>query len=180
MDSSWAYIRHQVWLAKKDPKTKLPLPEERGHPFTGFFIQYPDDERKPPELGLVSTISVDPPMLNWIYMDKDTQELRYGNRTQSINHTVGPWDWAEEDHVAILLQEFEGFVAVEEEPGQWAGYFYANDDGLQKAKTVKGKKCVEIGLDRRCFDEEQQKRDMQKAEDKMRVKTSGDLKAQWD
>lgn len=32
-------------------------------------------------------------MLNWIYIDRSTRELKYGNRTQSREHIVGPWGW---------------------------------------------------------------------------------------
>lgn len=32
-------------------------------------------------------------MLNWIYIDRSTRELKYGNRTQSREHMVGPWGW---------------------------------------------------------------------------------------
>ncbi|KAL2372094.1 hypothetical protein RJZ57_003472 [Blastomyces gilchristii] len=94
-----------------------------SHTAEAFYISYPDEEREP-TLGLVSTVSVDPPMLNWIYVDKNTFELRYGNRTQSREHLVGPWDWTE-DQVGVTVQDIEGFVAVEEEEGVWAVYFDA-------------------------------------------------------
>lgn len=65
-----------------------------AHPFEGFYISYPDPTLpSPPPLGLVSTIDSDPPMLNWIYIDRHTRELKYGNRTQSRAHIVGPWGW---------------------------------------------------------------------------------------
>ena len=32
-------------------------------------------------------------MLNWIYVHHPTRELRYSNRSGSIEHTVGPWAW---------------------------------------------------------------------------------------
>jgi len=63
-----------------------------SHALTAFYIAYPDDERAR-TLGLVSTIADDPPMLNWIYVDERTLELKYGNRTRSREHHVGPWDW---------------------------------------------------------------------------------------
>ena len=92
-----------------------------GHPFEGFYIEYPDPERpRPLPLGLVSTISKDPPMLNWIYVDKNTRELKYGNRTQSRAHVVGSWGWdAGEEGGAggLTLEGEEGAVAVEEDDG---------------------------------------------------------------
>ena len=80
-------------------------------------------------MGLVSTISEDPPLLNWVYIDKDTLELKYGNRTQSAPHTVGPWDWTD-DQQSVTLEGWEGFVAVEENGGVWVLCYDRQDDGL--------------------------------------------------
>lgn len=92
-----------------------------SHPFEGFYIEYPDPERpRPLPLGLVSTISKDPPMLNWIYVDKNTREVKYGNRTQSRAHIVGSWGWdAGEEGGAggLTLEGGERAVAVEGDDG---------------------------------------------------------------
>lgn len=145
----WLVTLHKdkLWIEPKSPITRLPE-DVAHHPFTGFYIAYPDDNR-PYTRGLVSTISVEPPMLNWIYIDKDTFELKYSNKSGSIEHHVGSFDWTNEDpeDSCITFDEWEGFVAVEEEPGQWALYFDFDDDGLKKHK--KGKKTVEISLVRR-------------------------------
>uniref|UniRef100_L7J3U1 Uncharacterized protein n=1 Tax=Pyricularia oryzae (strain P131) TaxID=1143193 RepID=L7J3U1_PYRO1 len=60
-----------------------------GHKFTGYYFTYPSEEQ---HKGLVSTISIDPPMLNWIYADKDTGIIKYGGRKETIDCFV-----AEED-----------------------------------------------------------------------------------
>ncbi|PGH30136.1 hypothetical protein GX50_07113 [[Emmonsia] crescens] len=117
-----------------------------SHTAEAFYISYPDDAREP-TLGLVSTVSVDPPMLNWIYVDKNTFELKYGNRTQSREHLVGPWDWTE-DQVGVTLQDIEGFVAVEEAEEVWAVYFDERGDGLGSGVGKKNR-VVEISLERR-------------------------------
>ena len=95
--------------------------QDTGHPFEGFYIEYPDPERpRPLPLGLVSTISKNPPMLNWIYVDKNTREVKYGNRTQSRAHIVGSWGWdAGEEGGAggLTLEGGEGAVAVEADDG---------------------------------------------------------------
>ncbi|KAF2104570.1 hypothetical protein NA57DRAFT_51390 [Rhizodiscina lignyota] len=181
VDGTMVVMRNgKVYLSPKG-EDKQPLPPAGGgpapHPFTGFYIMYPDDDRSPPQRGLVSTISVDPPMLNWIYADRDTLELKYGNRTQSIEHTVGPWDWTE-DESGVTLEDWEGFVAVEEDDG-WAIYYDINDDRLDNGNKVGGKKVLQCSLERRVFDEEQQKQDMEAADKKMSVKKTGDLKTQW-
>ena len=100
------------------PRQSIP---DTSHPFEGFYIEYPDPERpRPLPLGLVSTISKDPPMLNWIYVDENTREVKYGNRTQSRVHTVGSWGWdAGEEGGAggLTLEGAEGAVAVEADDG---------------------------------------------------------------
>ncbi|EON69019.1 hypothetical protein W97_08277 [Coniosporium apollinis CBS 100218] len=168
-----------LYLAPKDDAgNPLPTANDNGkatHPFMGFYIDYPDPELHPDTRGLVSTISLDPPMLNWIYMDKETQELKYGNRTQSREHIVGPWDWtSDEPGSGLTLDEWEGFVAVEEVnekgklTGEWTMYYDHYDNGL-KGK-VEGRRTLECRLERRiCADE------MQLEQNQVNVKTRGNI-----
>ncbi|PGH03155.1 hypothetical protein GX51_04190 [Blastomyces parvus] len=148
---------NKVFLDSATP-TSRSIP---SHTAEAFYISYPDDEREP-TLGLVSTVSVDPPMLNWIYVDKNTFELKYGNRTQSREHLVGPWDWTE-DQVGVTVQDIEGFVAVEEEEGVWAVYFDARGDGLRWGVGRK-KKVVEISLERRLLNPKEEKEEEEEQE----------------
>ena len=143
----------KVWVEPKSPITRLP-DNVAHHPFTGFYLAYPDDNRSYTR-GLVSTISVDPPVLNWIYIDKDTMEAKYASRSGSIKHHVGSVDWTSEDSEdsCITLDDWEGFLAVEEEPNQWALYFDLNDDGLKDHK--KGRKAVEVSLVRRVISDQE-------------------------
>lgn len=142
----------KVWLDTKCLETNQPLKGKDGasghHPFTGFYVAYPDDQRSYTR-GLVSTISVNPPMLNWIYIDKDSFECKYASRSGSIMHHVGDFDWTtdENEDSMVTFDGFEGFVAVEEEGGIWALYFDHDDDDL-KAKN-KGRSTVEVHLQRR-------------------------------
>lgn len=123
-----------------------------GFPFTGFYVQYPDPTRTPPQLGLVSFISDDPPALNWIYVDKITRELKYGNRTQSIDHEVGPWRWEageEEGPGGITFDGAEGAVAVETNQGwelRW-------EDGDGNVGDTKGRRVLTVSLERRFVEE---------------------------
>ncbi|QIW97421.1 hypothetical protein AMS68_002939 [Peltaster fructicola] len=137
----------KLWLDRQDPKTGEPQ-DPSQHPFTGFYIEYPDNDRSYTR-GLVSTISRDPPMLNWIYIDKDTLEVKYANRTGSIAHHVGSYDWTSEgkEDSNVTFDDWEGFLAVEEDSDQWALYFDLNDDGLLKHK--KGRTTYEVSLVRR-------------------------------
>lgn len=92
-------------------------------------------------------------MLNWIYVDKDTLELKYGTRAHSREHHVGPWDWTD-DEVGLTFEGWEGFVAVEEEKGKWALYFDRGDDGL---KSLKGKRRVlGCSLERKLLEKEKE------------------------
>lgn len=143
----------KVWVERKSPITRLPE-DVSHHPFTGFYLAYPDDNR-PHTRGLVSTISVDPPVLNWIYIDKDTYECKYATRTGSIAHHVGSYDWTteESENSRITFDDFEGFMAVEESPGEWALYFDIDDNGLKEHK--KGRRTVEISLQRRVISEQE-------------------------
>ncbi|KAI1099986.1 hypothetical protein F4804DRAFT_336710 [Jackrogersella minutella] len=117
--------------------------EDGGHPFAGYYLPYPE---KPYE-GLVSTISDDPPMLNWIYVDKDTYEVKYGVRAAAQPHITGPFDCTRQDR-RMTLENWEGFVAVEEFPGIWALYFDHDDDGLV-TKVPMGTRVLEVELTRR-------------------------------
>lgn len=114
-----------------------------GHPFSGFYLEYPI-EGKP--LALVSTIKPDPPELNWIYVDKNTLQLTYGNKTQSLPHIYGPWDWTE-DMQAVTLEDYEGFVALEESEGSWILCYDRNDDHLKSLRETR--RVVECSLERR-------------------------------
>lgn len=142
----------KLWLSPRDNETRQPA--GGAHPFTGFYIPYPDEERGGIR-GMVSTISRDPPMLNWVYVDRETHEVKYSNRTGSIKHHVGEWDWTEESgpESCVTFDGWEGFLAVEEGEGKWGLYFDMDDDGLGERK--KGRRTVEVSLYRRVISEQE-------------------------
>ncbi|KAL9596878.1 MAG: hypothetical protein Q9219_005504 [cf. Caloplaca sp. 3 TL-2023] len=128
-------------------------------PFLGFYVPYPDPNRHPPPLGLVSFVATTPPMLNWIYVSLPSRELRYGNRTASIAHTVGPWAWdagddgeeitdshAGDNGGGLTLEGKEGCVAVEMEMG-WQLFW---EDGEGKLPDLEGKKTrkLQVSIER--------------------------------
>lgn len=122
-----------------------------GHAFEGFYIEYPDPKRpRPLPLGLVSTISKEPPMLNWIYVDKDTREVKYGNRTQSRAHIVGSWAWdAGEEGGAggLTLEGGEGAVAVEADGGWEIRWEDENGNA-----GVEGRRKLTVSLERKMLE----------------------------
>ena len=128
-----------------------PQSSSKGHTFEGFYISYPDPDRpQPPPLGLVSSIASDPPTLNWIYVDKNTREVKYGNRTQSRAHIVGSWGWdagEEGGPGGLTLEGEEGAVAVETEDGWEVRWEDENGE-----VGVKGKKKLTMSLERKMLD----------------------------
>lgn len=106
-------------------------------------MPYPDTSYE----GLVTTLSDDPPVLNWIYVDKNTYEVKYGFRKDAQEHLTGPFDCTRQDR-RMTLEGWEGFVAVESYPGVWALYFDRDDDGLS-TKVPMGTRVLEVELTRR-------------------------------
>jgi hypothetical protein len=83
--------------------------------------------------------------------------MKYGNRSQSVAHIVGPWDWTEDERV-ITLEESSGFVAVEEEEGEWALYFDGDGDECEAILEERGmldRAFVPVKLVRRPAEEEE-------------------------
>ncbi|KAF2669354.1 hypothetical protein BT63DRAFT_425084 [Microthyrium microscopicum] len=80
--------------------------------------------------GLVTLIN-DERVLNWVYVDSNTHELKYGIRAEAEPHICGPWDCTKLER-RLTFQLWEGFIVVEEEPDDdlWALYFDCEDDGL--------------------------------------------------
>jgi hypothetical protein len=156
----------KLWLARKDAKTNMPLPMEgesrASHPFTGFYLDYVGERpqvdsmferlNRPPKIrGLVSTIAKNPRTLNWIYVDRRTMEVRYGSREQAYGHILGPFGWTE-DEVGITLEQWEGFVAVEERKDVWAIYYDRDDDNLREVVTRT--RVLQCSLERRVIEDD--------------------------
>ncbi|KAI0534175.1 hypothetical protein GGR58DRAFT_516336 [Xylaria digitata] len=136
---------NKLWITTSSPAPHDEESEDtdEGYPFSGYFLPYPDTKYE----GLVSTISDDPPMLNWIYVDRNTYEVKYGLRTDAQAHLTGPFDCTRQDR-RMTLEGWEGFVAVEDYPGMWALYFDRDDDGLV-TKVPMGTRVLEVELTRR-------------------------------
>ena len=119
---------------------------ERGHLFAGYFFGYPGSTWGRKGEGFVTTVSDDPPQLNWVYVDKDTYEVKYGLKKDAEGHMVGPWNCTPIDR-RLSFDGWEGFTVVEEEPNSWALYFDVDDDGLD-GKLDEGVRIMEIELTR--------------------------------
>jgi hypothetical protein len=84
--------------------------------------------------------------LNWIYVDRNTLEVKYGIRKDAQPNLHGPFDSTRQDH-RLTFETWEGFCAVEEEPYLWALYFDRYDDGL-RGKVRPGARILELELRR--------------------------------
>lgn len=101
----------QLWI----DHPAFPMP---GHKFTGYYFTYPSEAQ---HLGLVSTIADDPPMLNWLFVDKDSGMVRHGGRQDTLGgHTIGPWHWSDDERWLTLEGDACQFVAVQQENKKWA------------------------------------------------------------
>ena len=116
------------------------------HPFAGYYLPYRDAGHE----GLVSTITNVPPVLNWIYVDKDTYEVKYGVRLDAQPNITGPFNCTRQDR-RLTIEGWEGFVAVKEEGEKgeqlWALYYDRDDDGL-RGKLGFGRTVLEVELRR--------------------------------
>jgi|SRR5690242_15576509 len=125
---------------------------ERLHPFSGYYLPYPDSNFE----GLVSTISDEPPQLNWIYLDTDSKifQISHGLRTEAEQGLTGPWGArvCSDGEIRFLMENWEGFIAVEsEEPGLWSLCYDRYDDGL-KGRLGEHQRTVELELIREALD----------------------------
>ncbi|ADV22683.1 hypothetical protein I305_04360 [Cryptococcus gattii E566] len=106
-----------------------------SHPFQGYYLPHPQNQSRWKGAGwkgegMVTTINEDN-MLNWVYVDANTYELKHGVRAEAQDHLTGPWDCTQIDR-RVTFEGWEGFVLVQEdeEKDLWALYFDKDDDGL--------------------------------------------------
>ncbi|TAQ84061.1 hypothetical protein B7494_g7612 [Chlorociboria aeruginascens] len=115
-----------------------------AHPFAGYFLPYPDSTYE----GLVSSITDVEPIMNWIYVDRETYQVKYGVRADSQLNITGPFDCTRQDR-RLTIEGWEGFVAVREEAVEgkaiWALYYDRDHDGL-KGKLGGGRIVLDVEL----------------------------------
>ncbi|KAG2164904.1 hypothetical protein VTO58DRAFT_107898 [Aureobasidium pullulans] len=129
-----------------------------AHPFSGYYLPVPWIGEKWKKQGfkngegMVTTISDDPPFLNWVYLDRNTHEVKYGIRVEAEPHHVGPWDCTPIDR-RLTFEGWEGFIIVQEDENSdlWALYFDRDDDGLRSEGRVgtQDKRMLEVEVSRK-------------------------------
>ncbi|KAK1457667.1 hypothetical protein CMEL01_15650 [Colletotrichum melonis] len=115
-----------------------------GHPFEGYYLPYPDSRFS----GLVSTITHEAPIMNWIFVDPVTYQVRFGNRAIADGNVTGPWECTRQDR-RLTFCGWEGFCAVLEDSGIWGLYFDCDGDSLRQKMKPEGRIVIEIELIRR-------------------------------
>lgn len=80
--------------------------------------------------------------MNWIYVDRDTYEIKFGTRPYAQPNLTGPFDCTRQDK-RLTFAGWEGFFAVK--AGEfWALYFDVEQDGL---KSKLGEGVAALGVD---------------------------------
>lgn len=130
-----------VWLtgAQLYIDTGLDNDAPFGHPFEGYYLAYPGTTHA----GLVSSITEEAPIMNWIYMDALTYEMKFGTRQWAEGNLTGPFDCTRQDR-RMTLAGYEGFVAVKE-GNFWSLYFDWDGDRL-KSKVADGTPVIDVDL----------------------------------
>ena len=79
------------------------------HPFTGYYLPYPEKDFD----GVVSTTNK-MNMLNWIYIDTSTYEIKYGVRAEADKHITGPMGilTLQDGEMRLICMQWEGLPAV--------------------------------------------------------------------
>jgi hypothetical protein len=62
-------------------------------------------------------------MLNWIFVDKDTHEVRFGGKKATEGHVIGPWGWSADEHFLTLQQDPVCFTTKKGDDGRWSVYW---------------------------------------------------------
>ncbi|MCJ1479693.1 hypothetical protein MMC13_008379 [Lambiella insularis] len=143
IDGGMVVLRKNKLYIDVSTAEELEFDKPSGHPFSGYFLPHPEHNWGWQGEGLVSTIMDDPPQLNWIYVDQETYEVKYGTKVESSSHLVGPFNCTKVDR-RIIFEGWEGFLAVREQQDIWALYFDREDDGLKN--KVSDKRILEIEL----------------------------------
>jgi hypothetical protein len=131
------------------------LPEKQQHfDATINYLAYPGRKQAWNDAGfvngegMVTWINAER-HLNWVYVERDTHEVKYGTRADAEPHLVGPWDCTKVDK-RLTFRNWEGFIAVQEEDGDpvWALYFDCQDNGLTAPGQIgtKGKRMLEVEI----------------------------------
>lgn len=136
-------------LILKDGLVKLSAQNDDNpphHKVTAYFLPFPNAGYD----GLVSTIDA-MNMLNWVFVDSETYKVTFGTRAQAEKHLTGPMGLTvmADESSRITMDGWDGFMAVEDEEGEWTLYFDKDSDGLSgKIDESKTRRVAQVELHR--------------------------------
>lgn len=136
-------------LILKDGLVKLSAQNDDNpphHKVTAYFLPFPNAGYD----GLVSTIDA-MNMLNWVFVDSETYKVTFGTRAQAEKHLTGPMGLTvmADEGSRITMDGWDGFMAVEDEEGEWTLYFDKDSDGLSgKIDESKTRRVAQVELHR--------------------------------
>jgi len=141
-------------LILKDGVVKLSEQNQENslhHKVTAYFLPFPNKEYD----GLVSTID-EMNMLNWIYVDGKTYRVSYGTRAEAEKgHLTGPMGLTlmADGNSKITMDGWDGYMAVEDENGEWSLFFDKDSDGLSdKIEESLTKRVAQVELHRQMLE----------------------------
>lgn len=136
-------------LVLKDGLVKLSAQDEdkpSHHMVTAYFLPFPNANYD----GLVTTID-DMNMLNWVYLDSDSYRVTYGTRAVAEKHLTGPMGLTlmADGGSKITMDGWDGYMAVEDQAGEWSLYFDKDSNGLsEKIDEASIRRVAQIELHR--------------------------------
>lgn len=84
--------------------------------------------------------------MNWIYVDRNTYEVKFGTRPFAEAHYAGPFDCTRQDR-RLIFAGWEGFLAVRDGIF-WSLYFDVERDKLKSRQLPEDTTILEVQLRR--------------------------------
>jgi hypothetical protein len=80
-------------------------------PFNGHLYHHPDFEEDNLS-GLISMSAEDKPLARWVFLDSETDEVRWGGKEDTEGHVCGPFDLTDND-AYLTLDDMQRWMAVQ-------------------------------------------------------------------
>lgn len=119
-----------------------------GNPFKAFYTPFPSEEEDPKPRALVCLSLSQSPEVGFLYVDRDTMQLHYGNKSMSTPQIHGSWATTE-DYDSLLLADEELFVAVKDKDGVWSLYWDEGEDG---SRLPRNRPSIAVSIERKVLE----------------------------
>ncbi|KAL3490441.1 hypothetical protein BJX62DRAFT_238076 [Aspergillus germanicus] len=101
----------QVYLGRDRKLYIAKHPSPSMVPFNGHLYHHPDFEEDNLS-GLISMSAEDKPLARWVFLDSETDEVRWGGREDTEDHVCGPFDLTADD-AYLTLDDMQRWMAVQ-------------------------------------------------------------------